>query len=66
MVGADHLTTRDAYRARRKLIATEMSSIPVERRPSAVDEVAYKYNCSRGTVYTACRQYRVEIPRTKL
>lgn len=63
---ADQLTTRDAYRARRKLIAAEMATISLKRRPGAVDEVAYKYNCSRGTVYSACRQYRVAIPRAKL
>ena len=53
------------HAARRRKIADEMESSPVDQRRGEIDGLAHKYNVCRATVFVACREHQVKMPQAR-
>jgi hypothetical protein len=56
------LGTRNDWKVRRKMIAEELASIPINRRYREVTSIAQRFRVSRENVLAACKENRVKLP----
>lgn len=59
------MLTLAGHTARRQQIAEAMALSPPNQRRNEIDVLAHKYNVSRATVFGACEEHKVRIPRAK-